>query len=260
MAAVAPKELTCRDFRNMGFFHESDQSIEQLQEFIDNHPDININARCPNYFYYRPLEFLLLPNTIKRRERIEILLKKGADPNLPCYGGGTLLYQLCMMDPDPKIVYLLVEYGANINAITHSSYAQDSTPLHAAGYSEITDKDFILALLDCGANINAIDSRGCSPIYYFIRNNAPLPIIDLMIQRGATGIIPHDCPEEMVIYLIYHGFDYTNMQINLLRKYKDVIIQYNRERVKLITENTPLPIALASTIIRWLDPNSEFLM
>lgn len=253
------RELPCQSL--MGFLDESDQSTEQLQEFIDDHPDININARCPKHFYYRPLEFLLLPNTIKRKERIEILLKNRADPSLRTYGGdGTLLHKLCIKDPDPKIVYLLVEYGEDINDIAHSSYAQYSTPLHTASCFQTRNIEFILALLNCGANINAVDSRGCTPFYYFLERGTLLPIIDLMIERGATGIIPPHCPREMVIYLITHGFDYTNIQPELLIRYKDIIREFNRERIKSIVDNTPLPIVLASSIIRWLDPNSEFLM
>jgi hypothetical protein len=62
----------------------------------------------------------------------------------------------------------LIEAGANVNARAQCGQNK-STPLHGACCSaNCTNLDFIQLLLDHGANPNAKDSDGATPLYYTV--------------------------------------------------------------------------------------------
>lgn len=92
---------------------------------------------------------------------VALLLKHGIDPNLPDRGGHAPLYCVanqCALASGPELVRLLVSHGADVNARGGVTRA---TALHMAarrGFVSIAR-----ALLDCGAAIEAKDSKGHTP-------------------------------------------------------------------------------------------------
>lgn len=93
---------------------------------------------------------------------VELLLRLGVDPNVQDSGRHTPLYSVanqCAWETGPAVVQALVQAGADVNACTGVTRA---TPLHMAarrGFVEIAR-----ALLDCGAAIDARDSKGVTPL------------------------------------------------------------------------------------------------
>jgi hypothetical protein len=116
-------------------------------------------------------------------EVVAVLLRRGADPDVQNAGGHTPLYcaaNECASEVGPEIVQTLVSAGADVNACRGVTRA---TPLHMAarrGRVQIA-----LALLDCGAAIDARDSKGCTPLQRAI-NCRKDAVVRLLLERGAA--------------------------------------------------------------------------
>jgi truncated hemoglobin YjbI len=117
-------------------------------------------------------------------EVVALLLRHGTDPNLQDRGAHTPLYRVaneCASETGPELVRQLIRAGADPDA---SAGVTRATPLHMAarrGYATIA-----AALLDCGAAIDAKDSKGNTPLQRAIncrRNN----VAQLLLNRGAVS-------------------------------------------------------------------------
>ena len=95
-------------------------------------------------------------------EVVSLILKSGVDPSIQDHGGHTALYRVaneCWSAAGPELVRMLVEAGADVNACGGVTRA---TPLHMAarrGFVEIAQ-----ALIECGADIQARDTKGATPL------------------------------------------------------------------------------------------------
>jgi ankyrin repeat protein len=96
----------------------------------------------------------------------ELLLSKGADPNVPNKYGTPLHMVAASHAPthgahvfDQKLIPLLINYGANISAITSAGH----TPLHSAALSG--NVHALKQLLAHGANVTVQDNDGRSPLH-----------------------------------------------------------------------------------------------
>lgn len=115
---------------------------------------------------------------------VNLLLRSGIDPNLQDGGGHTPLYSVanqCPVETGPDIVRALISAGADVNA---SGGVTRATSLHMAarrGHTEIAR-----ALLECGANIDARDTKGDTALQRAI-NCRRHGIAELLRMRGAFG-------------------------------------------------------------------------
>jgi hypothetical protein len=114
---------------------------------------------------------------------VELLLRLGADPNAPDGGDHTPLYCLgneCAVEGAGKVVRTLVQGGADVNA---QDGAKRCTSLHMAarrGNAEVA-----AALLDCGADIEARDRLGDTPLRRSVNCNR-VGVATLLVTRGAN--------------------------------------------------------------------------
>jgi riboflavin biosynthesis pyrimidine reductase len=116
-------------------------------------------------------------------EVVALLLRLRADPNIQDRGRHTPLYCVaneCAAETGPELVRILVQAGADVNACGGVTRA---TALHMAarrGYVGIAR-----ALLECGAAMNAMDSKGDTPLQRAIncRRNT---VARLLVERGAN--------------------------------------------------------------------------
>ena len=113
---------------------------------------------------------------------VELLLRLGADPNAQDGGGHTPMYCLANEyrgSEGRDVVRVLAQRGANVNA---NDGVKHCTALHMAarrGNVEIAE-----ALLDCGADIDARDSLGDTPLRRSV-NCDKIQVASLLFARGA---------------------------------------------------------------------------
>ncbi len=111
------------------------------------------------------------------------LLRHGTDPNMQDGMGHTPLYRVaneCGSETGPEVVRALVRAGADVNA---SGGVTRATALHMAarrGHVQIAQ-----TLLDCGAAMDARDSKGDTPLQRAVncRKNA---VVQLFVERGTA--------------------------------------------------------------------------
>jgi hemoglobin len=117
----------------------------------------------------------------KNLPMVELLLHLGADPNV---GGHPLLYCVaneCPLTGGGDVVRALVRAGARVD---ERSDSKQCTALHMAarrGNTEVAE-----ALLDCGADINARDRAGVTPLER-ANNCRKAAVALLLISRGAEA-------------------------------------------------------------------------
>lgn len=114
---------------------------------------------------------------------VELLLRVGTEPNVQDRGGHTPLYSVaneCTLEQGPEVVRALVGAGADVNAC---GGVKRTTALHMAarrGHVGIAS-----ALLDCGAAMEAKDSKGETPLRRATNCRKAL-VAKLLVDRGAN--------------------------------------------------------------------------
>ncbi|MBZ5607072.1 MAG: ankyrin repeat domain-containing protein [Acidobacteriia bacterium] len=116
-------------------------------------------------------------------ELVALLLRHGTNPDIQDNGGHTPLYRAaneCASGTGPEVVQALVRAGADVNAC---SGVMRATALHMAarrGFLEIAR-----TLLDCGAAIDARNSKGDTPLQRAI-NCRKDAVVQLLVERGSA--------------------------------------------------------------------------
>ncbi|MYI06752.1 MAG: hypothetical protein F4059_05405, partial [Gemmatimonadetes bacterium] len=118
------------------------------------------------------------------------LLNAGADPNAWATGfhidwgwGWTPLHLAARSNTDPDVVKVLLEAGADFDARSGESYREGLTPLHYAGWNP--NRGIAAALLDAGADVNALSHGGRTPLHDAAGNASNPAVIEFLIAAGA---------------------------------------------------------------------------
>lgn len=115
---------------------------------------------------------------------VELLLALGADPNVKDGGEHTPLYSVaneCSIEGADVVARVLVRAGADVNACDG---AVQCTALHMA--ARRGNVAVAAALLDLGAEIEARDSRGDTPLRRAV-NCGKVEVARLLLARGADA-------------------------------------------------------------------------
>jgi len=125
----------------------------------------------------------------KQPDLAKVLLRYGADPNVSSIARRLPLGMVLAHSGDIELVQLLIQKGADVNALDHAG----NTPLHYA--AESGNIPLIRILLDAGANVDSINRQGepvlCSAI---LRSDGDIPAVvralldhrpDLALKAGS---------------------------------------------------------------------------
>jgi cytohesin len=150
---------------------------EVKQIVIDCGVNPNIKGPNPNPLGFTPLHYAAMYG---RHEIAELLLERGADPNIQDNDGDTPLH-LAAANGYSEIVKLLLEHGADPNVQDYGGM----TPLHyaATGYLEVVE-----LLLEHGANPNIQNNNGYTPLHYAVAN-CRVGVARVLLDHGADPTI-----------------------------------------------------------------------
>ena len=207
---------------------------------------------CRGRFYASKIIKAVQQNDV---DAVKSLLNKGANINAKNSVGETLLI-ISIEHKCKEITNLLLQKGADVN-IKQNTYTmtEDQLPsylkqfiskpaktiivggrsaLHLAVFKD--DMDLIDTLLAKGANIDAVDAQGETPLSHAVIDGQ-IEIIKLLLSKGANVniknhefgmtplhlavIIPFDCKTEIINLLLEHGAD-----IDAVTNKGDTAIQY----------------------------------
>lgn len=122
-------------------------------------------------------------------QKVEELIKEGADVNTCDAAGSTLLWNAYINDYH-EIVFILLSAGADVNLKTGNMYMCD---LHRA--CAFASLSFVEILLACEGNVNIEDINGKTPLILSVEyryTNYSLKLIELLIEKGAK-VNHQDC-------------------------------------------------------------------
>jgi ankyrin repeat protein len=148
-------------------------------------------------FTSTPLEMAVAQNMVPV---VRHLLRNGADPNTLDREGRICLHIAVENDSTGQLTELLLEAGADPNNVGNpkDSLLDRKSPLHRA--AEHGHDSAVLHLLNAGAHVNLLDSRGRTALHYAVAGNHA-KIVGLLIERGADltakdndGLVPRDMP------------------------------------------------------------------
>jgi ankyrin repeat protein len=159
--------------RQQSALHSS-TSVEMLQFLLDH--GAPINGRDAHGATY--LETLVsdADSDSEMEEKIELLIQRGANVNIPDNDGATPLLKCASVE----IVNLLIEHGANVNAADK----RGMTALHLAATDEgqIELGELVIAK---GADVNARNNDGYTPLDLLVIGSFNYDFALLLVAHGA---------------------------------------------------------------------------
>lgn len=126
--------------------------------------------------------------------RIESALKAGANPNAQLQGMPILYYAIfrAKSTKDASIVKLLVEYKADVNAKVDDSPLLATVLLYELDAAEDSEKimtEIVNILVEAGADVNAVNENGQTPLAILAESDAPYSPQLMRILRNAGATI-----------------------------------------------------------------------
>jgi ankyrin repeat protein len=84
---------------------------------------------------------------------------------------------------DMEATSLLLNAGANINALWRGWFGYDSLLMHAISMEKYTAAKY---LIKTGADVRFVNDHGLDALKMIVNQNGPLEIINMLIQKGAS--------------------------------------------------------------------------
>ena len=135
--------------------------------------------------FYLTAKFGLFPQGVHRAvkngdiQEVEKYFKAGVDPNLAIVSDGTTLLHEAVLQGHQDIVKMLIDLGANVNAI--NEYRE--TPIAYA--AKEANWEIVKILMSHGANVDYLDQSGISLLHYAAEQGNK-EIAKILITKGAN--------------------------------------------------------------------------
>lgn len=130
----------------------------------------------------------------KNLDGVKLLIEKGANTDVRNDHGTSILHLAALHGNLDIMEYLVNEKGISIEV----KNSKNATPLHYCDYSECAS-----FLISKGANINAQDKDGSTPLYYAAKYS--IDVFKALLDAGADVNIMSDDGESLLIKLIKKG-------------------------------------------------------
>lgn len=181
----------------------------------------------------------------KNMEIVKLLLEHGTNPNTKNANGvSPLLYAVC--GQEKEIVKLLIEYGARIGmpidvevTVEMKERLQKKEQLTLTRAVMFNDYEITKALLDLGAEINALDEIGMTALTMAV-SKGHVEIVKLLLQKGADPNKTDNVGNTPLLRARTLNLDDIDTQVEimeLLSKYGATPIK-NRAKFKYLDERS----------------------
>ncbi|MGL5028592.1 MAG: ankyrin repeat domain-containing protein [Wolbachia pipientis] len=132
-----------------------------------------------------------------------------------------------------EMVELLIEKGANINAVNESK----NTPLHAATLSG--KREVVELLIGEGAHIDAIDDNGNTPLSWAAEHSQK-GVIESLLEKGANiDVIDGDGNTPLNCVIISNKIDNAELIVNHIAKLEATGLYVSPENIQLKAQIMP---------------------
>ena len=166
--------------------------------------------------------------------KIEMLLRKGADPNIADNEGRTSLHHFTGSEQGLE---MLLSSGAAVKARNR----QGGAPLHCSTFSNNCTVGMLEKFVQFGADINARDRNGWTPLHWTVRNGT-LELIDRFVQYGADANVLSDLGSTPLTYALsrhqYQTFRYllqNKLDYTIKNQYGSTLLRYVARDADLAT-------------------------
>jgi len=145
----------------------------------------------------------------------KLLIEHGIDINVRGWNGETPIFNVYGLDN----VKFCIEHGAKVDI--HDTHTK-LTPLHCAATAGNKNLEIISLLIEHGADVNALDENGKTPLHSNIGWNCDLDVVKLLIEKGADANATNNSNETALdmVGCVYECYD-VNIA-DFLKKYTNL--------------------------------------
>ena len=187
-------------------------SLKQVVDAINGGANVNAKDNANNG--RTPLIYAAAFNPDP--EVIEVLINAGADVNARIDEGwspesGYTPLMAAAVESDPKVVRALINAGADVNSRNKVGW----TPLILAAASENSNPEVIIALIDAGADVDAQDKEGSTPLTAAAERCTNPEVIAVLLDSGANPAKKQEIIPPHGDHIIMMAIDYARKNENL---------------------------------------------
>jgi ankyrin repeat protein len=118
-------------------------------------------------------------------EVLDILIKAGADTGAVSYSGETALMAAAWSNTDPEVIKMLIQGGANVNAKDETGFTPLTRAVRAARYAFGGNTEVLNVLIEAGADIEAKDNEGKTALTHAAKDIKP-EVMSVLLDAGAN--------------------------------------------------------------------------
>lgn len=156
---------------------------------------------------------------------VELLIEKGAEINFQNNVGETALHLACWA-MDRALVDTLLKNRADVGLAEKNGM----TPLHVVAHSSTDEKDIANALLECSANVNAVDLIGRSPLHWACFFERKRIVFQILNKSADVNLKDYRGDTPLHLSCLSYGVEISDM---LIKKGADISSTNRKGRTAL---------------------------